>query len=304
MILPFVTERLLVADGDLLAAAEDGSLHAYDEHAGAWVRVLDGGKDYDTRGDTLVRLSRESMDFFRYEERSRPTYLHSIPAAGHDYTVALGDRSLFVHSPGNPANVLVVERDLRSGGSIASFLPVDRNLFELVTSDLAAILADAGRIRAIRSGFAFVPLIRDPIEIVGPKRRTALFLAGKSRGAVRTLSQERTPEERACPTCTTRRQVSARQEIRRLYADAAVENGTLWVLRLNPPGGSKGTLYGYSREPTETSNVRSWSVDGFDSPVRAMAIWRDQVVAADDRALHSFDLPRNDGGAVCRSALE
>lgn len=303
--LPFVAERLLTSDGNLLAVAKGGTLHAYDDDSAAWVPVLRGGKDYDARGETLVRLRRETVDFFRYDSGRRPIFLRSLPAASHDYAVALGDRSLFLHSPANPSNTLAVERDSRSGEPLASFLHVERNLLQLVLGDLDAILTDAGSVRATGAGFAFVPHIRDPIEVVRRGRRTVLFLAGRSRGTIRTVSKttvSQAGDERPCPSCTARREVTTRQEVHRLYADATIEGGALWILRLDPPGGGRGSLVRYSLEPEGATSVRSWSIEGFGSPIRAMTIWREGIVVADDHTLYTFDL-HLEGGVECRNAL-
>jgi hypothetical protein len=191
-------------------------------------------------------------------------------------------------------------------------LHVERNLLQLVLSDLDAILADAGSVRATGAGFAFVPHIRDPVEVVRRGRRTVLFLAGRSRGTIRTVSkttvsqagvsQTATGDERPCPSCTARREVTTRQEVHRLYADATIEGGALWILRLDPPGGDKGSLVRHSLEPEGATSVRSWSVEGLGSPIRAMTIWREHIVVADDHTLHTFDLPL-EGGVECRNAL-
>src|SRR5688572_8925984 len=294
----FVVERLLTAGDDLLLVTRDGALLRFEGRDRTPARLLDGGRDYDSRGDVVVRLRGEQADFFRYEGAGLTPIEPSLPAARHDLSVALTPNSLYLHSPVSPANVLVVHRDRRPGGRATAFLPVDRSLLRLLMGDIDGIMEDTGYVRALDEGFAFVPMIRDPIEVVA-RRPTAVFLSGDVRGMIRTVSQEITRDEHPCRTCTQHREIETRQEVRRLYADAARGPGALWILRLDPPGSSEAILYRYCLRDDQPE-ARSWRMTGMQRPPRAMAIWKDRIVVADEGHLNFYDVPRAEEGGFCQ----
>lgn len=288
-------ERLLTSGEDLLLATRTGALLRFQGPGRAAVPVLGRGKDYDAREDVVVRLSPEQVDFFRYRDGSASPARHPLPAAGSDLSIAMGPSSLYLHSPAHPSNVLVVERDRRTGDSRAAFLPVQRNLLRLLLTDADELLRDTGYVRAIDEGFAFVPMVRDPIEIFA-RRRTTLFLANGDEGSIRTSSSAVVRSDHPCPTCTEHREVETRQEIRRLYADVAVGRGSLWILRLDPPGSPAAVLLRYA---LDERRVVAWRLAGLESPPRALAVWGARLVVADDGHLHLYDLPSTEGAGTC-----
>lgn len=292
-------ERLLAAERNLLLVTEEGALLRFDGPNRDPATILADGKDYDTRDGILVRIDRVQASFYHYEAGRLSRAGPPQPVASHELSVALGPRSIYLHSPANPANVLVVEQD-RTGEQARSFLPVERNLLRLLVTDADAVLKDTGYVRAFSGGFVFVPLIHDPIDIVG-QRGVALFLAGGVRGSMRTVSERLVRDDQECPTCTRNREVESRQEIRRLYADAVVEEEALWILRLDPPGSPGAALHHYPIKRSTDSEVRSWRLGGMESPPRAMAFWRGHIIVADDHHLHSYEVPLVGQGVPCSS---
>lgn len=297
--LTVAVERLLTAGGDLLIAAKGGNLHRFEPGRVDPVVLLRAGKDYDAREAALVRLEPDRLSLYRYEPGRGPIPLRSLTAGRHEASVALSDRSLFLHSPVGPSGDLVVERDRQSGDTIGAFLRVERNLLELLSAGRDRLLEDTGDVRALDEGFAFVPWVRDPIEIVGPREQKALFLAGGARGEIRTVSERRTRSAIPCPVCPRHQEIATHQQIRRLYAGAAAAGGALWILRLDPPGGVASTLLRYDPRRAGQPDVRSWALAGGMSPPRALTVWRETIVLADDHALRFYALPSTETGSPC-----
>ena len=291
-------QRLLPADDDLLLVTGQGALLRVEGPNHDPVPVLDGGKDFDLRGGILVRLDRNRASFFRYGGGRLTPVEQPLPVASHELSVALGPRSLYLHSPGNPANVLVVELDRRTGDRTRSFFPIQRDLLRLLMTNADAVLKDAGYVRAFSDGFVYVPMIRDPIEVMG-QRAVALFLAGGDRGTIRTVSERVVRDEQVCPTCTQHRELESGQTVRRLYADAIVEGEALWILRLTPPGSASSALHRYPIDSSVSGEIRSWRLGGMESAPRAMAFWRGRLAVADDHHLHFYEIPSVERGMPC-----
>jgi len=126
-----------------------------------------------------------------------------------------------------------------------------------------------------------------------------LFMAGGDRGEIRTVSKNTVRDDHPCPTCTHRREVETRQEVRRLYSDAVIEGEALWILRLAPPGSATAVLHRYPLGGAGASETRSWKLGGMESTPRAMTIWGERLVVADEHHLHFYEVPSLERGAAC-----
>lgn len=297
---PHSIVRLLPLGEELLFTAQGGGLYRFEGPDKSPTLLVAEGKDYDLRDGAIVRLDAESITLYRGRRGMVPRALRSFPARGHDFSVAIGPRSLFLHSPGNPADVLVVERDRETGREIAAFLPVDRNLLHLLLRDLDRVLGEAGIVRAVERGFVFARLVRDPIEVfIGP-RRLRVFLAGGDRGEIQTVSRALRSEKPRCPGCGPRREIETRQEVRRLYLDIAWSAGALWILRLDPPGTGRHVLHWVALD-ARSATAQAWSVAWEGESARALAIWRGRIVVGGNGRLGFYDLPAATEGSPCRA---
>ncbi|HUP20754.1 MAG TPA: hypothetical protein VM778_12500, partial [Gemmatimonadota bacterium] len=157
---------------------------------------------------------------------------------------------------------------------------------------------ELGRLRAGGEEAAFVPLVRDPVVLLGARPR-ALFLAEGARGEIRTVRRETSRTPRACPTCTEHNEIETSQEIRRLYADAAYGAGALWVLRLDPPGSSAAVLLRLGLEQPQGPEVRAWRLGGLSEPPSAIAVQADGVRVAAGRHLYLYSMPEPAKGGLC-----
>lgn len=293
-------ERLLPSADDLLAVTTGGELVLLPDGTGRPRELLSNGKDYDILDGVVARLAREEVDFFRYERGRLRALADPVAVESHETSLALGRTAVHLHSPADPSNVLVTARDRRTGERTAGHLPVERSFLRLLMTDPDALLVETGRVRSSGDRLAFVPTIRDPVVVFG-EPPLALFLGDGARGILRTVERTETLAERPCPTCTEHRETTTRQEVRPLYADAAMTDPALWVLRLTPPGSARATLLRVGMERPGRPEVHSWRLDGLDATPAALALWRGRIVVADGRHLHVYPIPALQGGVPCAS---
>lgn len=293
-------ERLLVAGQDLLAVTGEGDLVRLPGGPGPARRLLSGGKDYDLADGAVARLTRDGIDLFGYGRDRLWPIGEPLAVQPHEISLALGATAVHLHSPADPANVLVTARDRRTGEEAADHLPVDRPFLRLLMTDPDQLLAETGRVRSAGEHVVFVPALRDPVVLLGA-RPLALYLGDDARGVLRTVERVDTFTERPCPTCTEHRTATARQEVHPLYADAAFGDGALWILRLTPPGSSRATLLRVGVERPGRPEVHAWRLAGLDATPTALARQRDRIVVADGRHLHGFPVPALGDGAACAS---
>ncbi|MCI0584055.1 MAG: hypothetical protein L0227_14425, partial [Chloroflexi bacterium] len=102
-------------------------------------------------------------------------------------------------------------------------------------------------------------------------------------------------EERRCRLCIRRIRMEGRVSVVPLYAAAAIAEGVLWLVRLEPAGSSDAVLL---RVDLGAREVRAWRL-GLPAPPTALAVVGDTLVLAADRDLWVAEAPPAAAGAGC-----
>ncbi len=288
--------RLLPAGDGLLAVARKGGLHRH--AAGRTLQLLEDGRDYALLGERLVRLEEDRIETFDYRPGKAPMPRSRLPARDHDVSIALLARGAYVHSAFNE-DALVLRRSPLNGAIEAALLPVERDLLRTLLRGPEHLHEDEGLLVGEDGWLLHVPLIRDPVQAIQTetRQRRVMELAGGRRGEVRVEGRTRR-DSRPCPGCTRRVEVSARVTVVPLYAGAAVEKDVLWILRLDPAGGTRAALL---RVALDASEVRAWRL-AFPATPGALGVWRDSLAIAAGPDLWRFPLPEPGSGAACEVA--
>jgi hypothetical protein len=286
-----ISRILPAADGALLASPE-GLFRAGD---GRTVRLLPEGRDWALEQGVLARLGEGRIDLFDYRPPENPALRATLTAGQHETSIALADGDLFVHSAFHD-DALILRRSLEHGAVLGGLLPVERNLFRTLLEGPGRLHEDEGTLVAGAGRVFHVPAVRDPVVELetrgGPG--VVLELAGGRRGEARVDREERHEVPR-CRLCIRRIQITGRVSIVRLYAAAALAEGILWLVRLEPPGSSSGVLL---RADVEGREVRAWRLV-LPAPPTALAIVGDTLLLAADRDLWVLPEPTAGAGTAC-----
>jgi hypothetical protein len=283
--------RILAAPDGILLGTPEGLFRAA---GGRTVRLLPGGKDWALAKGVLARLGEGRIDLFDYRPREAPAPRAALAAGRHEASIALAAGDLFVHSAFHD-DALILRRSLEDGAVVGQALPVQRDLFRTLLEGPGRLHEDEGRLVSEADRVVQVPAVRDPITVLGtaggPLR--VLELAGDRRGAVR-VDRELRREKRRCRLCIRRIEIEGRVSVSSLYPAAAMAEGVLWLVRLEPPGSSNAVLL---RADVEARQVRAWRLV-LPGPPTALAVAGDTLVVAADRDLWTVPAPTK--GALCR----
>jgi hypothetical protein len=284
--------RILPAPDGILLATPEGLFRAA---AGRTVRLLRGGKDWALAGGILARLGEGRIDLFDYRPREAPAPRATLGAGRHEASIALAAGDLFVHSAFHD-DALILRRSLEDGAVQGRALPVERDLFRTLLEGPGRLHEDEGMLVSEAGRVVQVPAVRDPVtvlETAGGFGRV-LELAGGRRGEVR-VDREGRREKRRCRLCIRRIEIDGRVSVVPLYAAAAMAEGVLWLVRLDPPGSSTAVLL---RADVGAREVRAWRL-ALPGPPTALAVVGDTLVLAADRDLWAVPAPTAAAGAAC-----
>ncbi|HET6342627.1 MAG TPA: hypothetical protein VFG78_10655, partial [Gemmatimonadota bacterium] len=283
--------RIVPAPDGILLATPEGLFRAA---GGRTDRLLPGGKDWALAGGILARLGEGRIDLFDYRPGEAPAPRAALAAGRHEASIALAAGDLFVHSAFHD-DALILRRSLEDGAVVGQALPVQRDLFRTLLEGPGRLHEDEGRLVSEADRVVQVPAVRDPVTVLetagGPLR--VLELAGGRRGAVR-VDRERRREGRRCRLCIRRIEIDGRVSVVPLYAAAAMAEGVLWLVRLDPPGSSNAVLL---RADVEARQVRAWRL-ALPGPPTALGVAGDTLLLAADRDLWTAPAPTK--GALCR----
>ncbi|MGH7544404.1 MAG: hypothetical protein ACREK7_10760, partial [Gemmatimonadota bacterium] len=283
--------RILPARDGILLASPEGLFRAA---GGRTVRLLPGGKDWALVGGVLARLGEGRIDLFDYRPHEAPAPRATLAAGRHEASIALAAGDLFVHSAFHD-DALILRRSL-DGAVVGRALPVHRDLFRTLLEGPGRLHEDEGTLVSEAGRVVQVPTVRDPVTVLdtaGGSGRV-LELAGGRRGEVR-VDRERRREGRRCRLCIRRIEIHGRVSVDPLYAAAAMAEGVLWLVRLDPPGSSNAVLL---RADVEARQVRAWRL-ALPGPPTALAVVGDTLVLAADRDLWAVPAPAAAAGAAC-----
>lgn len=292
--IPEPVDRILPAEGTggLLAVMESG---LWRWNGAAWAPVLEGGRDYTLRADTIMRLAGKNVEFFRLRAGSAPRLVRSVRATGHDASIAVTGDAILLHSVANRNNHLLTRRAIDDGRVEGQWVPVERDFGYLFMNDFDTLLRDAGFVRAAGDRVAFVPLFDNPIRLFHADSLTAVELSTPSRGRGRvvTVARKIVRDEQACAGCRREVHELTSQRFQRIHADATFAGGSLWVLGSEVPGSPRALVHRFPLDSLRGSAVEAFRLDGLTTPPRALAVaGRFLVVASEDR-LYWFARPHN-----------
>lgn len=283
--------RILPAPDGILLATPEGLFRAA---GGRTDRILPRGRDWALAGGVLARLGEDRIDLFEYHPDETPALRAVLAAGRHEASIALAGGDLFVHSAFHD-DALVLRRSLEDGVVLGRALPVERDLFRTLLEGPGQLHEDEGALAADAGRVVHVPAVRDPVtvlETAGPGQ--VLELAGGRRGEVR-VDREEDREERPCRLCIRRVAIRGLVTVVPLYAAAAIAEGVLWLVRLDPPGSPHGVLL---RADLEAVEVRGWRFT-LPSPPTALAVVGDTLVLAADHDVWVAQVPAAAAGAAC-----
>ena len=283
--------RILPARDGILLASPEGIFRAA---GGRTDRLLSGGKDWALAGGILARLGEGRIDLFDYRPGEAPAPRAALAAGRHETSIALAAGDLFVHSAFHD-DALVLRRSLEDGAVVGRELPVERDLFRMLLEGPGRLHEDEGTLVSGADRVIQVPAVRDPVTLLetagGPGR--VLELAGGRRGEVR-IDRETRREGRHCRLCIRRIEIDGRVSVVPVYPAAAMAEGVLWLVRLDPPGSSNAVLL---KADVEAREVRAWRL-AVPGPPTALAVAGDTLLLAADRDLWASPAPT--AGALCR----
>ncbi|MBA3583718.1 MAG: hypothetical protein H0W36_04180 [Gemmatimonadetes bacterium] len=291
-------DRLLPDERGLLAVTEMGLQRWTGD---GWEAVLEGGRDYALRADTILRLDGEKVEFFPARPGAR-----AVPARGSDSSIAVAMDGILLHSVTNRNNFLLTRRAIDDGRVEEYWLPVERDFVRLFMNDFETLLEASGRVRSAFPLAVFVPLLANPIPLIDMESRrvTDLYTLAREPGRVATIRREMARAEATCPTCRRVIRESTSHRYDRIHADAAFAGRNLWVLGSETPGSNRAIVYRFPLDSLVGPAVAAYRLAGFATPPRALAIaGEDMIVAAEDR-LYWFTRPdRNPEGGACEETI-